>query len=132
MDLMTGLTAASQTLAIIEQIRSLDAAVDTALFKKKLLELQENAFEARAALLDAKEASLEKDEIISELKIKLKAATSGDACPLCRTGSLMTTKVVPHRKFGDMGIQEKFLSYENPQCSHTEKRMYDPTGLLDK
>lgn len=132
MDLAAGLTAASQTLTILKQIKDLDASIDTAVFKAKLLEVQESAFEARAALLEAKETVLAKDEEIAELKRQLRTATSGDACQVCRVGSLLVTKIIPHPTFGEVGVQEKHLECDNPQCSHKEKQMHDPVGLLDK
>lgn len=132
MDLTTGLAAASQSLQILKQIKELDASIDAAVFKAKLLELQESAYEARAALHDAKEAVLTKDAEIAELKRKLDAATSGEMCPVCRGGRLKTERVVPHPSFGRQGLQEKHLSCENPECRHSEKRMHDPTGILKK
>ena len=132
MDLTTGLAAASQSLTLLKQIKDLDASIDAAVFKTKLLELQESAYEARAALLDAKEAVLAKDAEIAELKRKLEAAKSGESCPVCGEGRLKTERVVPHPTFGDLGVQEKHLSCENPECKHSEQRMYDPMGLVKK
>ena len=130
MDLATGLAAASQSLTILKQIKELDGAIEQAVVKEKLLELQESALDARAALLEAKTASLEKDERIAELEKRLKAITSGDACPVCRVGHLATIRVVSPPTFGKAGIQEKQLSCENENCSHTEKRLHDPTGIM--
>ncbi len=132
MDLVGALSAASQTLSIAKQLRELDGAIDQAGLRSQLLALQEAAFEARSGLLDAKEACLAKDEEIAKLKLKLKNASSGEACPICGVGSLKTKSVVKHPIMGDVGIQEKRLECDNLSCAHKEQRMHDPNGLLDK
>ncbi|WP_322894130.1 MULTISPECIES: hypothetical protein [unclassified Yoonia] len=132
MDLVSGLSAASQALAIIKQLRELDGASNQIELKEKLLTLQEAAFEARTALLDAKEACLTKDKEIADLKSKLKAATSGDVCPVCQEGNLKTERILPHPEMGGVGIQEKHLKCDNIDCAHAEKRTHDPSNILGK
>jgi hypothetical protein len=131
-DIAAGLAAASQTLTILKQIRELDASIDSAAFKAKLLEIQESAHDARVALLEAKEAVLAKNEEIAELKRQLRTATSGEGCPVCCIGTLDVTRITAHPKLGKVGIQEKHLVCGNPECSHTESRLHDPVGILDK
>jgi len=126
MDLEVDLTAASHTLALIKQIKDLDLALDQAAFKDKLLDLQEAAFESRAALLEAKEAILIRDEQIADLKANLKAATSGESCPICQIGNLKITASKPHPDFGRFGHQERTLTCDHDDCSHNEKRRFDP------
>ncbi len=130
MDLVTGLSAASQTLTIIKQIKALDLAIDDAAFKEKILELQESAFEARSALLEAKENALAKDEVIAALRQKLNAATSGEACPLCEIGVLKTKSVTPHPDMPGIGVELKQMKCDSPNCGHTTSRIHDPNGML--
>ena len=132
MDIIAGLSAASQTLTIVKQLRELDGALNQVELKEKLLALQETAFDARAALLNAKETCLAKDEEISALKSQLKSATSGDTCPVCGEGRLKTERVSEHPIMGDAGIQQKHLKCDNSSCSHSELRTYDPAGILGK
>lgn len=132
MEVLTGLTAASQAIGIIKQLRDLDKALDEAIFKSKLLELQEAVFDAKSALLDAKQNILEKDERIAELEGSLKSAESGDKCPVCRNGTLQVKAVRPHPSMGDAGIQERDLQCSNAECQHSERRVFDPMGILKR
>jgi DNA repair ATPase RecN len=55
MDLMTGLSAISQTLAITKDLRNIDEKINIADFKLRLADLVERLLEAKEALQDAKE-----------------------------------------------------------------------------
>lgn len=132
MDLASGLSAASQTITILKQLKELDASIDQALFKAKLLDAQEATHEARSALLDARQALLEKDETILELSTKLKAATSGESCPICSIGSLKTTQIVDNPAMPGIGVKLKRIACDNAQCSYTDERIFDPSNMLKR
>lgn len=132
MDLASGLSAASQTLAIVKQIKELDISLDQAIFKAKLLDLQETANEARGALLDAKQALIEKDELIFELNEKLKAATSGESCPICSIGSLETMQIIDNPEMPGIGVKLKRVTCDNAQCKYTDERIFDPSNMLKR
>ena len=128
MDLMTGLSAASQAIGLAKQLRDLDRALDESAFKAKLLELQEALFETKSALLDAKEALLVKDTRIAELEGVIEEIRSGETCPICQKGQLKVTGSRPHPHFGTFGHQERTLTCTNIDCGHSEKRKFDPSG----
>ena len=132
MDLITGLSAASQAVSLLKQLRDLDRALDEAAFKAKLIELQEMVLDARTSLLEAKEALLTKEERIRELERLVVELKSGETCPVCQNGTLKTRSVKAHPTFGEVGVQEKTLVCSNPECGHTEKRIHDPSGILGK
>lgn len=134
MDILTGLTAASQAAGLIKQLRDLDKALDETVFKSKLLELQEEVLTTRSALLDAKQVLLEKDERIFELELLLKSATSGEICPACSKGSLRKTaiKTPQMRTMVLAGIQEWEMTCDAPDCGHKESKLHDPNGILKK
>jgi len=69
---------------------------------------------------------------VAALEAGLKKAPAGEPCPLCETGQLKVTAVTPHHTFGDMGIQERTMKCDNTACGHTESRMHDPSGRMEK
>lgn len=134
MDLLTGLSAASQALNIVKELREIDKNVDEATFKLKIADLMIALADTKEALANAKKSMSEKDTIIHELKQTISGFTIGNLCPICNTGRLKTVRVIPHPKLmlGKVGIQEKHFECQNESCSHSEKRMHDPSGLLKK
>ena len=134
MDLTTGLTAASQTLSILKQIKELDVSIDEAVFKQKLLELQEAAFESRSALLDVKEELLARDEEIAALKQEIKIAKDGEPCPKCRDGELVFTdkKPVTRARLDQFGVEKWKYSCSEAVCDFETFKIHDPTGMVSK
>jgi len=131
-DIISGLSAASQAIKIAKDLRSLDRSVDEADFKLKLAELTEALADTRIALSEAKEDIAEKDSEIRKLQSQLESVRAGEMCPVCGEGRLKTKQVVDHPTFGELGVQEKHLSCDNPNCQHSEKRTHDPVGFLHK
>jgi hypothetical protein len=132
LDITTGLTAATTALGIVKDLREIDRSVDEASFKLAIADLTTALADAKISLADAKETLADKDRQIKQLQRDLDCATSGDRCPICKIGNLKTIKVSPHPIFGKSGLQEKHLSCDSSECSHTEKRMHAPTGILNK
>ena len=132
MDLMTGISAATQAVQLVKELRSIDRSVDEATFKLKLADLTEALADTKIALSEARETISEKDSEIRSLKEKLSNATSGEGCPVCQTGRLKTVSVGKHPQMGDVGLQERQLSCDNPECNHREARMHDPNGILKR
>ncbi|WP_298355849.1 hypothetical protein [uncultured Litoreibacter sp.] len=131
-EIVTGLAAANQATQLVKELRSIDSSVDEASFKLKLAELTEALADTKVALSEAKLAIADKDGKLADLNQKLRAATSGETCPVCLSAPMKTMRVVPHRRMGDLGVQEKHLECTAEECDHSEKRMHDPIGILDK
>jgi len=55
MDIMTGLTAISETLKITKELRAVDSRVGEAEWKLRLADMVDKLLEAKEALIDAKE-----------------------------------------------------------------------------
>ena len=68
MDIMTGLSAISQTLDITKELRQIDRELDKAELKLRLADLVDGLLEAKEALQDAKERERELRQEILELK----------------------------------------------------------------
>ena len=132
MDLMTGLAAASQGLSIVKELRDIDQSVDAATFKLKIADLMIALSETKITLADAKEALSEKDATIKQLETKIRDLSSGEICPVCKLSKMKTISVKPHPTMGEVGIQEMALKCESETCGHSENRMHDPNGLLNK
>lgn len=132
MDIVGGLAAASQAISIARELREIDRSVDESVFKLKIADLQVALADAKVALSEAKLSLATKDEELAEISKKLSAATSGETCPVCNSAPLKTRKVVEHHQFGRLGVQEKHLECSSDTCNHSEKRMHDPVGLLNK
>jgi len=66
MDIMTGLSAISETLKITKELRAVDSRISDAEWKLRLADMVDKLLEAKEALIDAKEneASLH-DEILA-------------------------------------------------------------------
>jgi hypothetical protein len=133
-DIVTDLSAASQALTLVKQLKDLDKALDQAAFKASLLELQEAVFDAKSALLDAKHLILEKETRILELEQSLKVCTSGEQCPACRSGSMkvIDKKPYPVGLAAKNGMQNWTMRCDNDQCGHQDIRIHDPNNLMRK
>ncbi len=134
MDVASGLTAASQVIEILKQIKNLDASIDAVAYKEKLLELRENAFEARSALLDVKQELLENASTIAALEAQIKNLTSGSICPKCSSGTMKTIITKPHsmRSAANHGVQIWTKECDAEDCNHRDEIIHDPNGLLKK
>lgn len=132
MDILTGLSAASHALEIIKQVRDLDRASDDAVFKAKIIELQEALFDAKSALLDAKDNLLEKDLEIRELKAQIDIYKSGDICPQCGVGRLIVVSSRDSDNMPGLGIKEMSRKCSNEICDFTDSKIHDPSGLIVK
>ena len=128
MDLISGISAATQAVQLVKELRSIDRSVDEASFKLKLAELMEALANTKIALSEARELLSEKDAEIRELKLRLDVVNSGEACPICQMGRLKVTASRAHPVFGTFGHQERTLTCTNADCGHSEKRKYDPSG----
>ena len=126
MDIIGALTVTKSSIDILKSLRDIDRGVDEAEFKLKISEVISDLADARIALAETKEALASKDRDISRLTSELKAARSGDVCPICRNGELEVKSVRPHPVFGPTGAQEHHLSCNNPECGHQEDRLYRP------
>ena len=71
MDLMLGLTAASQALEIVQRLRDISKGLDEAETKLQLAELYGKLADVKVALADAKVGLQEKDESIRDLTDRL-------------------------------------------------------------
>jgi hypothetical protein len=69
---------------------------------------------------------------VAALEAEIQKRPPLEACPLCGSGNLKVTSVKPHPSFGPVGIQERVVKCDNPNCNHTEKRIHDPVGRLEK
>ncbi|MBP6818313.1 MAG: hypothetical protein KBC46_03315 [Ferrovibrio sp.] len=65
------------------------------------------------------------------LEAALAKRPPAEACPICG-GEMKITKVVPHRQFGAMGLQDRLYACQDAACGHSEQRMHDPNGRLGK
>jgi hypothetical protein len=132
MDIASGLSAASAAITIAKDLREIDRSVDEATFKLKIAELTEALADTKIALSDARNKISEKDGELHELRNEILALKSGDVCPVCGLARMKTVRMISHPTFGEVGVQEKHLECENPICTHSEKRIHDPMGLINK
>ena len=132
MDILTGLNALGQATAILKEIRGIEQNLDAATYKIKIAELYENLSDAKMSLTDAREALHSKDQEIKALQAQIKSLKSGENCPLCSDGTLKVTAQKPHPSFSFAGVQEQTLTCQNSTCNHSEKRLYDPTNVMNK
>ena len=68
MDIPAILTSATSALTLLKAIRDIDVATDQAIFRARLVDLQEQLTDIRAKLLDAREEAEAKDVEIAKLK----------------------------------------------------------------
>lgn len=68
MDIPALLTSATSALSLLKAIRDIDSATDQAVFRARMVDLQEQLTDIRAKLLDAREEAEAKDAEIIKLK----------------------------------------------------------------
>lgn len=71
MDIIGGITAATEGLKLVNELRKIDHEVDKADLKLKLVELADKLVDAKSALHDAVERERELNRRIEELKVVL-------------------------------------------------------------
>jgi hypothetical protein len=72
----------------------------------------------------------DKDEKIRQPEEKISTLTSGESCPICSEGRMKIVLSRGHPQLGRLGVQERTLKCD--KCEHTEKRMFDPTGVTKR
>jgi len=127
LDIITALTAVGQAIKITKDLREIDRGLDTATYKAKMAELYENLSDVKMALTDARETIHDREKEIKNLKGKIEEITSGDVCPLCMSGRMKIIHVKPHGHFAFAGVQERTHKCQNPNCNHSETRVFDPS-----
>ena len=132
MDIPTAITAISGALTVVKQLRDIDKDYDRAALTSQMADIYNDLADVKMALTDARTEIHDRDQTIRELEKAIAEMQSGDACPICKKGNLEVASVKPHPTFGDMGLQEKLFRCSNPECNHSEQRMEDPLGLLNK
>ncbi len=130
MDIAAGLALLAQATGIVKDLRAIDKSFDVALLKSQMAELYGTLADVKIALSDARETIHEKERKIKELGDKVAALTSGEACPICNEGRMKITASGPHPTFGRVGVLERTLKCD--KCGHTEKHLYDPSGLTKR
>ncbi|MDO6457020.1 hypothetical protein Q4560_11500 [Celeribacter halophilus] len=125
MDILTGLSAATQAIGIAKELRDIDRSVDEASFKLKLADLTEALADTKIALADAK-------ALVAELEHKLDIADNGEICPKCRTGRLTLTESEPVHDWAlnRFGVENRIYSCAEDSCDFQETRLHDPNGLV--
>jgi hypothetical protein len=132
MDIVGGLSALSQAVTLLRDLRDIDREVDEAAFKLKVAEIQNGLADAKIALADAKVAlSSESDKNLQLLR-ELDELRNGDYCPKCRTGRmrLVNTEFHSHRGLGHFGVEDWDYKCDNAQCAFTQTRLHDPHGAV--
>ena len=76
MDIVSGIAAVSQGLAIAKTLRGIEKTYDEATFKAKIAEVIESLTDAKLALAEAKETMAERDKEIERLKAAFEAKAS--------------------------------------------------------
>lgn len=127
MDISTGLTLLGQATGIVKELREIEKGFDLAMLKLQMADLYATLADVKIALSDARETIQEKERKIRELEDKIAILTSGEACPICRTGRMRVVSSVEHPHFGFAGVQERTLKCTD--CNHSEKHLHDPSGV---
>jgi hypothetical protein len=126
-DISAGLTLIAQAIGIVRELREIDKGFDVAAIKAQMADLYGTLADVKIALSDARETIHERDRRIKELEDKIASLTSGDTCPICKTGRMKVVASRKHPQLGIAGLQEHTVKCS--KCAHTERRMYDPTGI---
>jgi hypothetical protein len=126
-DISAGLTLIGQAIGMVRDLREIDKGFDTAAIKAQMADLYGTLADVKIALSDARGDIHERDRRIKELEDKITVLTSGEACPLCKSGRMKVTASRPHKHFSFAGVQEHTLTCD--ACGHSENRMHDPTGI---
>lgn len=74
MDIMTGLSAISETLKISKELRAVDSRIEQAEWKLKIADMVDKLLEAKEALIDAKETQIDLKKEIEALKLAAETA----------------------------------------------------------
>ena len=119
----------SPTLRIVKTVREIDKDFDTAALKAQMAEIYGNLADVKMALTDAQVTIHGKDQKIRELEKAIEDLRSGETCEVCQSGQMKTIDIKPHPTFGEVGVQEKTLQCDNPECRRIDKRMHDPLNL---
>lgn len=126
MDLMTGLATVQQAIGIAKELRDLEKNLDSATYKAQIAELYSSLADVKMALTDAQTALHDKDRQIRELTSKIEDMRAGETCPICGKGRMKVVASRPHPHFSFAGVQERSIKCQNPECGHTEDRLFDP------
>jgi hypothetical protein len=126
MDIMTGLATIGQAIKTVKDLKDIEAGLDAAAYKTKMADLYGTLAEVKMSLTDAKETIHDRDFEIKNLKSELAALKSGDACPICQSGTMKVISSKAHQHFGIMGVQERTLKCQKVECSYSEQRIHDP------
>jgi hypothetical protein len=116
MDILSGLSAATQAIGLVKELRSIDRTLDDAEFKLKIVDLASALSDAKLALVDAQERVRTLEDELARLKL-------GDVCPVCREGRLKVIKVQRH----DISVYTEFHTTRcsNADCCYENQRMFD-------
>ncbi len=116
MDLVGGITAVKLAVDLAKDLRSIDKSVDEATYKLKLADLPSALADTQLALTDAKLQ-------LAELESKLKTATQGDVCPVCREGRLMVVRTDRHDTWTEVEFHTTKCNFDG--CAYGSTRQYD-------
>lgn len=126
MDISAALTVISQAIGLAKDLRDIDNNLDTATHKAKMAELYGSLADVKMALTDARSELHDKNAEIEKLHQTIATLKTGETCPICGIGNLKVTSSSAHPHFGTFGLQERILKCDNENCSHSEKRRFDP------
>jgi hypothetical protein len=128
-DVSAALATLAQAISIARGMRDIERSFDEATYKAQAAELYGALADVKMALTDAKEELHSKDQTIRELEAAIETLKSGENCPLCQTGRMKVTASRPHEHFAFAGVHQHTLTCQNPDCRHSEQRMYDPNNV---
>ncbi len=92
------------------------------------IELREEILLLRELLTSARDEVMAKSATIAALEQEANDRRVGESCPICGTGRLKVVASSEHPDMPGIGVQERTLKCTN--CNNTEKRIYDPEGIL--
>jgi len=132
MTIIEGITAATQAIGLLKELRDIDRSVDEAAYRLKMADISSALADAKNALSDANLVLTEKKVEIANLKSALDEATSGEICPKCREGrmQLRGTEIYSFRGLGRYGVEEWLLVCDNSDCQFEQNRLNDPHGAI--
>ena len=127
MDIVSGITAASQALGIVKQLQDIDVSVSKSEAKLKIAELRENLADIKIALSEARIEISEKNEVIRSLEATIKSLQNGEKCEICKNGNFkLVTSVRSRSPFGVLGAFDKTYKCDNADCGHSETKLVTP------
>lgn len=127
MDIMLGLSAASQALGIAKDLKEIAKRSSDAETQLKIAELIESLANVKIALSEARGENQSLTEKIGRLERELEAATNGERCPICSQGIMKVISERPHPEFRFAGV--KIRDRRCSGCNHKDEQFYDPTGV---